>query len=127
MNKNKINQTVSNFQTFSKSIDKTGGKFDKIASDLDGLTKDLRSGRGTLGKLVNDDSLYRDTQALIRDVRGISNTIQHGPGTVGRLINDPEMYFEARRAVRNMNKTAEEVSEVTPVSTLAIILGSFFR
>jgi phospholipid/cholesterol/gamma-HCH transport system substrate-binding protein len=127
LNKNRINHTVSNFETFSKSIDKTGGKFDQIASDLDGITKDLRSGRGTLGKLVNDDSLYRDAQALVRDVRGISNRIQHGPGTVGRLINDPEMYFEARRAVRNMNKTAEEISEVTPVSTLAIILGSFFR
>lgn len=127
LNKNKINQSVSHLETFSKTMDKTGIKFDKMASDLDGITKDLRSGRGTLGKLVNDDSLYRDAQALVRDVRGISNRIQHGPGTVGRLINDPEMYFEARRAVRNMNKTAEEISEVTPVSTLAIILGSFFR
>ena len=43
------------------------------------------------------------------------------------LINDPEIYFEARRAIRNMNKTAEDVSEATPVSTLAIILGSVFR
>jgi hypothetical protein len=46
---------------------------------------------------------------------------------VGRLINDPELYFEARRAIRNMNKTAEDVSEATPISTLAIILGSVFR
>lgn len=127
VNKNKVNQVVSNFESFSKGIDKTGVKFDKLATDLDTLTKDIQSGRGTLGKLVSDESLYRDAQALVRDVRGISNSIQRGPGTVGRLINDPEMYFEARRAIRNMNKTAEDISEVTPVSTLAIILGSIFR
>lgn len=127
LNENKINQLVGNFHTFSKGINKTGVKFDKVADDLDSLTTDVRSGRGTLGRLVRDESLYRDTHALIREFRGISNRIQYGPGTVGRLINDPEMYFEARRAIRNMNKTAEDISEVTPVSTLAIILGSIFR
>ena len=52
---------------------------------------------------------------------------RNGQGVTGRVINDPELYFEARRAIRNMNKTAEDVSEATPVSTLAIILGSIFR
>ncbi|MGC8658713.1 MAG: MlaD family protein [Desulfomonilaceae bacterium] len=127
LNKDKINRLVNNFESFSKGIDKTGYKFDKLANDLDSITSGVRAGKGTLGKLVSDDSLYRDTHALVRDVRGISNRIQYGPGTVGRLINDPEMYFEARRAIRNMNKTAEDISEVTPVSTLAIILGSIFR
>lgn len=127
LNKTKINNLVSNFETFSKGIDETGYKFDKLANDLDSITTGVRSGKGTLGKLVSDESLYRDAHALVRDVRGISNRIQYGPGTVGRLINDPEMYFEARRAIRNMNKTAEDISEVTPVSTLAIILGSIFR
>lgn len=127
LNKNKVNHAVNNFESFSQGIDKTGAKFERLATDLDSLTKDVRSGRGTLGKLVTDESLYRDAQSLVRDVKGISNRIQNGPGTVGRLINDPEMYFEARRAIRNMNKTAEDISEVTPVSTLAIILGSIFR
>jgi phospholipid/cholesterol/gamma-HCH transport system substrate-binding protein len=63
----------------------------------------------------------------VRDIRGISSSIQSGRGAVGRLINDPELYFEARRAIRNMNKTAEDVSEATPISTLAIILGSVFK
>ena len=91
------------------------------------VTRDVREGRGTLGKLVNDEALYRDTHALVRDVRGISASIQSGRGAVGRLINDPELYFEARRAICNMNKTAEDVSEATPISTLAIILGSVFK
>ena len=117
INENKINQVVTNFESFSKGMDKTVSKFDRLASDLDTLTKDVRSGRGTLGKTGQQTNhLYRDAQALVRDIRGISNRIQRGPGTVGRLINDPEMYFEARRAIRNMNKTAEDVSEVASFS-----------
>ncbi len=126
-NKPKLNKTVDDMESFSRNLDKTGSKFDKLASDLDGLTRDVKSGKGTLGKLVTDESLHREAQGLLRDFRGLSQRVQNGPGTIGRLINDPEIYFEARRAIRNMNKTAEEVSEVTPISTLAIILGSVFR
>ena len=100
---------------------------EKKTSENVKLTKDVRSGRGTLGRLIADESLHREATSLIRDFRQLSNRIQYGSGTISRLINDPEIYFEARRAIRNMNKTAEDVSEATPVSTLAIILGSVFR
>jgi ABC-type transporter Mla subunit MlaD len=126
-NEKKLNRTMDDLERFSSGIDKTGDKFNHAAAGLNDLVKEIRSGKGTLGKLVNDDTLYRDAQSLVRDVRQLSSSIQNGPGTMGRLINDPEIYYEARRAIRNMNKTAEDVSEATPVSTLAIILGSVFR
>lgn len=126
-NDQKINRTVDDMERFSRSMEKTGNKLDKVASDFESIAKDIKTGKGTLGKLVNEDELYRETQGLVREFRQLSNRIQYGPGAVGRLINDPELYYEARRAIRNMNKTAEDVSEATPVSTLAIILGSVFR
>jgi len=126
-NKDKINRTVDDAEKFSRSLEKTSDKFGKVATDLDSVTRDIRSGKGTLGKLVNEDALYTDAQSLVREVRSLAGNIQHGPGTMGRLINDPEIYYEARRAIRNMNKTAEDVSEATPVSTLAIILGAVFK
>jgi phospholipid/cholesterol/gamma-HCH transport system substrate-binding protein len=144
-NKTKISQTLDNTDKLTKNLNeivmrnrdklnrtmddmaKTGNKFSKVASDLDSLTKEIREGRGTLGKLIKDESLYRDAQGLVRDVRNLSNRIQYGPGVVGRLINDPELYYEARRAIRNMNKTAEDVSEATPISTLAVILGAVLK
>lgn len=126
-NKEKINRTVDEMEKFSKSMDKTSDKFARAATELESLTKDVRQGRGTLGKMVTDETLYRDAQGLMRDLRGLSRSIQYGPGTVGRLINDPEMYYEARRAIRNMNKTAEDISEATPISTLATILGAVLK
>lgn len=126
-NKDKVNRTVDDAEKSFKSLEKTSDKFCKVASDLEGVTKDIKAGKGTLGKLVTDESLHRDAQGLLREARGITSSIQSGQGTMGRIINDPEIYYEARRAIRNMNKTAEDVSEATPISTLAIILGSVFR
>ncbi|MBI5249799.1 MAG: MCE family protein [Desulfomonile tiedjei] len=126
-NKDKINHTIDEMEKFSKGMDKTSNKFGRVADELETITKDVRGGRGTLGRLVADEALYRDAHALVRDMRGITKSIQYGQGTVGRLINDPEMYYEARRAVRNMNKTAEDISEATPISTLATILGAVLK
>lgn len=126
-NREKVNSGIDNMQRFSSDINKTAQRFDKSSQDIEVFTKDLRAGKGTLGRLVKDEDLYRQAQGLMQQVRGLADKIENGPGVTGRLINDPEIYFEARRAIRNMNKTAEDVSEATPVSTLAIILGSIFR
>jgi len=126
-NKEKIDRSVDGMEQFTRTMEKSGDKFGKVATELDGLVKEVRSGKGTLGKLVADDSLHRDVQGLVRQVRSMADNIQRGQGTVGRLVTDPELYYEARRAIRNMNKTAEDISEATPVSTLAIILGSVFK
>ncbi|MGB9616477.1 MAG: MlaD family protein [Desulfomonilaceae bacterium] len=126
-NKTKVNRTVDHAENYYKSMGEAGEKFSRAATNVEKVANDIRSGKGTLGKLTTDETLYRNAQGLISQLRGISSSIQSGSGTMGRLINDPEMYYEARRAIRNMNKTAEDVSEATPVSTLAIILGSVFR
>jgi phospholipid/cholesterol/gamma-HCH transport system substrate-binding protein len=137
-NKEKLQQTIDNTHDTTKRIDnivarnedklnRTLESFNKSSKDLEIVTGDVRAGRGTLGKLVVDESLYRDTSTLVRDLRNVTNSVQNGPGAISRLINDPDIYFEARRAIRNMSKTAEDVSEATPISTLAIILGSVFR
>ncbi len=137
-NKEKLNATIDNTHDATKRIDeivarnqekinRTLESFNKSSKDLEVVTGDVRGGRGTLGRMVVDESLYRDASALVRDLRNVTNSVQRGPGAVSRLINDPEIYFEARRAIRNMSKTAEDISEATPISTLAIILGSVFR
>jgi len=137
-NKEKIQQTIDSTHDATKRIDgivvrneeklnRTLENFNKSSKDLEIVAGDIRAGRGTLGKLVVDESLYRDTSTLVRDLRNVTNSVQYGPGAISRLINDPEIYFEARRAIRNMSKTAEDISEATPISTLAVILGSVFR
>jgi phospholipid/cholesterol/gamma-HCH transport system substrate-binding protein len=126
-NRDKIDRGVEDLQVFAQKMGVSGERVDRSTKEIEALARDIRSGRGTLGKLVSDDELYRNAQALLQDLRSVSSSLQSGDGTLSRLINDSEFYYDARRAIRNMSKTAEDVSEATPISTLAIILGTVFK
>ena len=53
------------------------------------LVKDIRAGRGTLGKLFTDEALYRELTGLVSSAEDVANSINRGRGTLGRLANDP--------------------------------------
>ncbi len=51
--------------------------------------KDIRAGRGTLGRLFTDEALYRELTGLVSSAEMVANNINQGRGTLGRLVNDP--------------------------------------
>jgi len=48
--------------------------------------------KGTLGKLVTDETLYIATTASMTNLNQILLKINQGQGTVGKLVNDQEFY-----------------------------------
>ena len=67
------------------------------------LVEDIRKGRGTVGKLFTDESLYREFDALIGAAHQVTRTIADGRGTMGKLANDPKMYNELEASLANLN------------------------
>ena len=57
--------------------------------ELTGLLRDIRSGRGTVGRLVTDDSLYAQMNAVVAAAEQVVLNVSEGHGTLGRLANDP--------------------------------------
>jgi len=53
------------------------------------LLEGVNQGRGTLGKLVTDDALYRQLNEFVDSAEALTHAINNGRGTIGRLINDP--------------------------------------
>jgi phospholipid/cholesterol/gamma-HCH transport system substrate-binding protein len=53
-------------------------------------------GEGTIGKLVRDDSLFRDFAAAAREVRGAAEDARAGKGTIGKLLTDEALYADLR-------------------------------
>jgi phospholipid/cholesterol/gamma-HCH transport system substrate-binding protein len=48
----------------------------RIASDMQAISRDVRSGRGTVGKLVTDDELYRRATEIARQVEETIGNVQ---------------------------------------------------
>jgi phospholipid/cholesterol/gamma-HCH transport system substrate-binding protein len=41
----------------------------KLVHNVDDVVKKIKNGEGTVGKLLNDDTIYNDIEALVKDLR----------------------------------------------------------
>ena len=53
------------------------------------VLSDIRAGRGTVGQLFTNDSLYRELDGLVATAETVAQKVNTGRGTLGRLVNDP--------------------------------------
>lgn len=58
----KIRSTISNLKILTDNLN-------ELILDTDQLIKKINKGEGTIGKLVSDDSLYRELEDFIRDIK----------------------------------------------------------
>jgi phospholipid/cholesterol/gamma-HCH transport system substrate-binding protein len=70
------------------------------------LMKDLRAGRGTLGRLFTDDALYRELTGLVTSAEAVAGNLNQGRGTLGRLMTDPA-------AARSLESSLENLQAMT--------------
>lgn len=67
------------------------------------LVQDIRAGKGTVGRLFTDESVYKEIQGFVRAAERVAESISRGEGTMGKLARDPAMYNELQSAVANLN------------------------
>lgn len=67
------------------------------------LIEDLRAGKGTIGRLFTDDSIYREFDGFVRAAERVTRSVADGRGTFGKLANDPQMYNELEASLANLN------------------------
>lgn len=73
------------------------------------LINDIRSGKGTVGKLMTDEALYREFNALIGSAEGVIAGINRGQGTLGKLARDEAAYRELNAALNNLNEMTRRI------------------
>ena len=80
----------------------TGRNAEQITTDLAAILGEVRRGRGTVGRLLQDTALYgqiestlsgyqqtgRNAARLAGDLQRLAGRVERGEGTIGRLIND---------------------------------------
>lgn len=74
------------------------------------LIKDLREGKGTVGKLFSDDQMYRELNELIASTQAVAASINRGNGTIGKLIRDPVAYDRANAALANLQDMTRRIN-----------------
>lgn len=69
---------------------------------LSKVTEDLSEGRGTLGKLMVDESVYNNLVEITASLKDVSGALERGEGTIGKLMTDEAVYDDLRRITENL-------------------------
>jgi len=93
-------------------------------ANIASISGQIRSGQGTVGKLIYDQSLHdsaqstlaelqkavADIQITIADARSVVEDVKAGRGTVGRLVTDETLYTEATESMTNLKEILQKVN-----------------
>jgi phospholipid/cholesterol/gamma-HCH transport system substrate-binding protein len=74
------------------------------------LIKQIREGKGTVGKLFTDDQMYRELNQLVASTQAVAASINRGSGTLGKLVQDPVAYNRANAALANLQEVTRRIS-----------------
>jgi phospholipid/cholesterol/gamma-HCH transport system substrate-binding protein len=108
-------------------------KDDKLYNDakdtvtsLKSIANDIEQGKGTLGMLAKDGTLYVEVKETFTNFKEITDGIKKGEGTLGRLAKDDSLYLETEKALKKVQKGAESLQEMAPITILGTIFGFLF-
>ncbi len=107
-NKDPLTATFSNLQAISSQV-----------------SSQVAQGKGTLGKLIQDEALYntalstvsnlQDTateiKATVADARKIVDQVNTGQGTIGKLMKDEKLYLETTDSMTNLKEILQKINQ----------------
>jgi phospholipid/cholesterol/gamma-HCH transport system substrate-binding protein len=80
------------------------------AAEITKLVTDIRTGKGTVGKLMTDEQLYNDLQAFAASAGDLARGVRGGRGTLGRLMNDPATADALEASMANIQRMTDQIN-----------------
>lgn len=114
-----VDQLISNLDrnqeevlgALKRLLDKSGDPFVEAVQHVQSIARKIDGGEGMIGKLINEDGLYTELEASVKDLKRFLAKIEKGEGALGRLMNDPKLYEEATATVSNLRTISERLKK----------------
>lgn len=74
-----LRRSLEQFSSAAGRLDQLAGRLDSLRTSLQGVSGKIDRGEGTLGKLVNDDSLYTEARSSIASLKALIDDIKANP------------------------------------------------
>ncbi len=91
-------------------------QINKMAIPTNEILNKANRGEGTLGRIINDESLYNNLDATVGETKltlaKLQNTIDrinNGDGSAGKLLNDPQLYDNLNRSVIQLEAISRDL------------------
>ena len=82
------------------------GAVKATADEARALVQTIRTGDGTLPRLINDPKIFDGLLKAVEEFRLLAEKANNGTGTLGKLINDPSLYDELKGSLTDIRAAA---------------------
>ena len=91
-------------------------QINKLAVPANEILNKANQGEGTLGRIVNDESLYRnldttvaETKLTVTKLQTTLDKVNSGQGSAGKLLNDAELYNSLNKTVAQLESISNDI------------------
>ena len=74
-----------------------------ITKRMDGIMAQVEKGRGTIGKLLYDETLYNRIDSVVVQAHDVVAAVADGKGTIGKLLADDSIYTQTGATLRRVD------------------------
>lgn len=80
-----------------------------LSAKLDEITTQIQAGKGSIGKLIYDQTLYNKMDATVSGAQTALDRIDRGQGTIGKLMVDETLYNRTLGTLDRLDKVIDQV------------------
>ncbi len=78
-----------------------------ILAKMNTIVDNLQSGKGSVGKLINDPELYDKANATVDELHTLEVNLNNGRGSVGKLMTDDTLYNRLNTAALKIDQIGD--------------------
>jgi phospholipid/cholesterol/gamma-HCH transport system substrate-binding protein len=97
------------FNEVVRSSESTLQNMDALLKRADRILAFAESGKGSLGKLIYDPTLYDRLSEIVKEFQGVVDEVAKGQGSLGQLINSNDAYKKFVATLDKMNAVADDL------------------
>jgi phospholipid/cholesterol/gamma-HCH transport system substrate-binding protein len=104
-------QVHPDFNQVVRSSQSTLQNMDALLKRADRILAFAESGKGSLGKLIYDPTLYDRFSATVSEFKGIVDQISKGQGSLGQLVSRNDAYDKVMSILDKLNGIADDLQQ----------------
>lgn len=102
-------QVHPDFNEVVRSSQSTLQNMDALLKRADRILAFAESGKGSIGKLIYDPTLYDRFEQTVTEFKGVVDEIAQGQGSLGKLINNNDAYNKFVATLDKINQVADDL------------------
>ncbi len=80
-----------------------------ITNRMGGIMEQVEKGRGTMGKLLYDETLYNRIDTVVSQAQSVADQVLAGKATVGKLLSDEALYNQANATLGRVDSVITDL------------------